>query len=101
MISPETSGAIFTSTSGWILPVAVTSCVIVLRNAFSVVTGIGFSRFFDMPNATAAIAITRTMPTIQYSFFRDFFGLAIDVRGPAVMRRFTPDGRQVSPGGWE
>ena len=45
MISPETSGEIFTSTSGWILPVAVTSCVMFLRNALSVVTGIGFSRF--------------------------------------------------------
>ena len=42
MISPETSGAIFTSTSGWIFPVAVT-CVMFLRNALSVVTGIGFS----------------------------------------------------------
>ena len=46
MISPETSGEILTSISGWILPVAVTSCVMVFRNALSVVTGIGFSRFF-------------------------------------------------------
>ena len=37
MISPETSGEIFTSTSGWILPVALTNWVIVLMTAFSVV----------------------------------------------------------------
>src|SRR5207249_8458997 len=44
MISPATSGEIFTSVSGCIFPVAETVCRIVLRTAFSVVTGIGFSR---------------------------------------------------------
>jgi hypothetical protein len=40
MISPETSGAIFTSTSGWILPVAVTSLLrdVLRMRAFSMST---------------------------------------------------------------
>ena len=45
MISPATSGEIFTSVSGWTLPVAETVWRMVLRTAFSVVIGIGFSRF--------------------------------------------------------
>ena len=65
MISPETSGEILTSISGWILPVAVTSCVIVLRKALSVVTRIGFSRFLAMADATTAPIMTTRMPMIQ------------------------------------
>src|SRR5207247_1005684 len=48
MISPATSGEIFTSVSGWTFPVAETVCMIVLRIALSVVTGIGFSRLLQM-----------------------------------------------------
>src|SRR5205807_6884531 len=44
-ISPATSGEILISVSGCTLPVAETVWTIVLRTAFSVVTGIGFSRF--------------------------------------------------------
>src|SRR5262245_27244600 len=44
MISPATSGEILTSVSGCTLPVAETIWTIVLSTAFSVVTGIGFSR---------------------------------------------------------
>ena len=41
MISPAASVEIFTSTSGWTLPLAVTICVIVFTNASSVVTATG------------------------------------------------------------
>ena len=65
MISPDTSGEILTSISGWIFPVAVTISVIVLRTAFSVVIGIGFSRFFCATDAAIApmttTRITRKM----------------------------------------
>ena len=44
MISPATSGEIFTSVSGCTLPVAETVSMIVRRVAFSVVTRIGCSR---------------------------------------------------------
>ena len=64
-ISPETSGAIFTSISGWIFPVAVTSCVTFLRKAFSVVTRIGLSRFFDATAATRTPMITTAKPISQ------------------------------------
>ena len=46
MISPETSGEILTSISGWIFPVAVTSCVMVFRKALSVVMAIGAGAAF-------------------------------------------------------
>ncbi len=45
MISPGASVEIFTSISGWTLPVAVTSWVIVLTTAFSVVTMVPVSWF--------------------------------------------------------
>jgi len=53
MISPVTSGAIFTSTSGWTLPVAETICVMVFTTAFSVVTTTALS-----PRLLATIATT-------------------------------------------
>src|SRR5947199_656426 len=74
MISPDTSGAIFTSTSGWILPVAVTSWVTDLRNALSVVTSIGFSRFLLMTIAVRAPTISTARPIRMNNFFFDFVG---------------------------
>src|ERR1700759_2619768 len=77
-ISPETSGAIFTSTSGWILPVAVTSCVMFVRTAFSVVTGIGFSGLRDTTIALAP-ATTSTITTMKMiSFVFDRFGFSCE-----------------------
>jgi hypothetical protein len=38
---------------------------------------------------------------IQYNFLRDFFGFEMEDRGPAVMRRFTPDGRHSARAVWE
>ena len=64
-ISPETSGAIFTSISGWIFPVAVTSCVTFLRKALSVVTRIGLSRFFEATIATSPRTTTRASAISQ------------------------------------
>lgn len=61
MISPETSGAILTSISGWIFPVAVTSSVMFVRKAFSVVTRIGFSRLPETTFATTAATIKRAI----------------------------------------
>src|SRR6476620_9491291 len=52
VISPATSGEIFTSVSGWTLPVAETVCTIVFRTACSVVTGIGFSLLLRMIETT-------------------------------------------------
>lgn len=68
-ISPETSGDILTSISGWIFPVAVTICVTVFRIAFSVVIGIGFSRFFEAMAVPMAITRISGMPMINASFF--------------------------------
>jgi hypothetical protein len=65
MISPATSGEIFTSTSGWILPVAETVCTMVFRIAFSVVTGIGFSRFPMMVETTIPKTINARDPKIM------------------------------------
>ena len=48
IISPATSGEIFTSVSGCTFPVAETNCTIVRVVAFSVVIGTGFSRLLAM-----------------------------------------------------
>src|SRR5438045_1830904 len=77
-IAPETSGAIFTSTSGWILPVAVTSCVIDLRKALSVVISIGFSRFFTITIAVRATTITTATPIRMNSRFFERVGCIAD-----------------------
>jgi len=55
------------------LPVAVTSWVIVLRKAFSVVIGIGFSPFFLAATTPAPPRSTTTMARMMYSFFLDRF----------------------------
>src|SRR5947207_15778122 len=62
MISPATSGEIFTSVSGCTFPVAETVCTMVLRMAFSVVTGIGFSRLFQIMDATMKSTISPIEP---------------------------------------
>src|SRR5204862_6345653 len=69
MISPATSGEIFTSVSGCTLPVAETVCIIVLRTAFSVVTGIGFSRLLQMID-TAMQSTTRPIDPQMICFLR-------------------------------
>ena len=69
MISPATSGEIFTSVSGCTLPVAETVCIIVLRTAFSVVTGIGFSRLLQMID-TAIQSTTRPIDAKMICFLR-------------------------------
>ena len=67
MISPATSGEIFTSVSGCTLPVAETVWRIVLRTAFSVVTGIGFSRF---DNKIETISQSTKKPTAPIMIWR-------------------------------
>src|SRR5437773_2128702 len=77
MISPDTSGAIFTSTSGWIFPVAVTSCVTDLRNALSVVIGIGLSFFRAATIAVKTTIRTTAAPIRMKSFFFDRFACIV------------------------
>src|SRR5437660_12210651 len=62
MISPATSGEIFTSVSGCTFPVAETVCRMVLRTALSVVTGIGFSRLLQIMEATMQSTISPIEP---------------------------------------
>src|SRR2546430_13332642 len=69
MISPATSGEIFTSVSGCTFPVAETVCTMVLRMAFSVVTGIGFSRLLQIIDA-AMQNTTRPMELQMICFLR-------------------------------
>src|SRR5882724_12284134 len=69
MISPATSGEIFTSVSGCTFPVAETVCMIVLRIALSVVTGIGFSRLLQMID-TAIQSTTRPIDPKMICFLR-------------------------------
>src|SRR5437588_4692933 len=73
-ISPDTSGAIFTSTSGWIFPVAVTSCVTALRKALSVVTGIGLSRLRAATIPPRTRTTTAARPIMRKSRFFDRLG---------------------------
>src|SRR5712691_3838025 len=95
MISPETSGAIFTSTSGWIFPVAVTSWVIAFRKALSVVIGIGFSRLREATMDTRVITISTAAPISRMSFFfREAFTTPI-MNGPGS-RRFQGGGQPPS-----
>src|SRR5271166_988605 len=84
MISPNTSGLILTSTSGWTFPVAVTVWTIVLTTAFSVVTETPtFAvRFIAMARPTRAA--TSTQPPITHHFALDFLrGLATDAAAVA------------------
>src|SRR5258706_13149457 len=106
MISPETSGEIFTSTSGWILPVAVTSCVMARLDAFSVVTGIGCSRFFRATAAPIVAASATTMMMKMISFFRErlggrYIGLVTSVIGfdSLVFWKNGFAGRKLQPDG--
>ena len=78
MISPATSGEIFTSVSGCTFPVAETVCRIVLRTAFSVMTGIGFSRLLLM----IEMMIRRTRRPIEPKMILRF----------RLARRFRGDG---------
>ena len=63
MISPATSGEIFTSVSGCTLPVAETVSMIVRRAAFSVVTAIGCSRLPEITEQMMRSKITPTTPS--------------------------------------
>ena len=63
MISPATSGEIFTSVSGCTLPVAETVSMIVRRAAFSVVTGIGCSRLLEITEPMMRRRISPPMPS--------------------------------------
>ena len=63
MISPATSGEIFTSVSGCTLPVAETVSMIVRRVAFSVVTGIAGSRLPEMTEPMMRRRISPPMPS--------------------------------------
>ncbi len=73
MISPATSGEIFTSVSGCTLPVAVTSWVMVFTTAFSVVTGMLASFFREAAAKTTPISATPTIPSTMMSLRLDFF----------------------------
>src|SRR5579872_3481471 len=77
MSSPETSGAILTSTSGWIFPVAVTTWVIVLRKALSVVIGMPLSRLRAAIESTAIRTISAAPPMMPKSFLRERLPLPV------------------------
>ena len=70
--SPETSGAIPTSSSGCTLPVAVTRCVIVRIIAFSVVTVVGTTACLFLIPAAMRSTTTMTMARMIHHFRRDF-----------------------------
>src|SRR5580658_4861633 len=72
VISPKTSGVIFTSTSGWTLPVAVTTWTIVFVTAFSVVIAMPVpeARFFTMPMAMKTPRTT--VAPMTHHFILDF-----------------------------
>src|SRR5437588_1395678 len=72
IISPATSGEIFTSVSGCAFPVAETNCTIVRLAAFSVVTGTGFSRLLEIIAPTIQIKISAPIPISTYRRRRDF-----------------------------
>src|SRR5580658_4326564 len=103
VISPKTSGVIFTSTSGWTLPVAVTTWTIVLVTAFSVViaTPVPAARFFATA-AAMSTARSRHDP-IRYHLSLDFRrGLAAtatgtfpDEREAVIGEAFTGNGLWV------
>ena len=76
MISPETSGEILISSSGWIFPVALTSCVIVRTTALSVVTAMPCWLRCAFILAPTARAMIKTTPARMNHFSFDFFFLA-------------------------
>src|ERR1700690_695571 len=71
-ISPNTSGVILTSTSGWILPVAVTTWTMVLVTASSVVTGVTAAELRFLTSAMATSAATSTVAPAMYQTSLDF-----------------------------
>src|SRR5437660_1002036 len=87
MISPATSGEIFTSVSGCTLPVAETVCTIVLRTAFSVVTGIGFSRFELMMETMIQRSSNPSAPKMIWRLRRErrFFAICGVIVGAGVV----------------
>ena len=93
MSSPETSGAIPTSTSGWTLPVAVTRCVMFRTTAFSVVTMVGFTAFRLLSTAATTRPSTTTMPRMIHRPRRDFLRAGIAAGAGAIGGR--KDGSEV------
>src|SRR6266487_6916000 len=95
MISPATSGEIFTSVSGCTLPVAETVCIIVLRTAFSVVTGIGFSRLLQMIDTAIQRMIRPIDPKIICFLRRARRCFAVKGAGSGVLTVWCIGGRVV------
>ena len=81
-ISPLTSGEICACTSGWILPVAVTTCVSVLAVTFSTFTARTGSFLLPRNTTSPRATSTTTIAEMIISFFRDFFPFVAILQAP-------------------